>query len=311
MSRSERLLNLLQVLRHHRRPVTGQALSAELGVSIRTLYRDIASLKAQGAVIEGEPGLGYVMKPGFMLPPLMFAAEELDALVLGMRLIAEQGDHSLAQGASRALDKIYAVLPAELRRELEASALLVGAGHKVPAQAVDADVLRTAIRTGHKLELSYRTPAGAVSERTVWPFALVYFDLTRVLMCWCELRGHSAIPAPIVSSLPNCSAPDRPEAGRHCLLNGVVLNTSPATASCPSSPAACADRQVVADRSRLQHGQRAACRPRCAQRCCRRAPRCRTASSSCPSTSQHYRLPLANIIRTGRETRSRPVMRGC
>ncbi|TYQ19589.1 UNVERIFIED_ORG: putative DNA-binding transcriptional regulator YafY [Zoogloea ramigera] len=189
MSRSERLLNLLQVLRHHRRPVTGQALSAELGVSIRTLYRDIASLKAQGAVIEGEPGLGYVMKPGFMLPPLMFAAEELDALVLGMRLIAEQGDQSLAQGASRALDKIYAVLPAELRRELEASALLVGAGRKVPPQAVDADVLRTAIRIGHKLELSYRTPAGAVSERTVWPFALVYFDLTRVLMCWCELRG--------------------------------------------------------------------------------------------------------------------------
>jgi len=85
MSRSERLLHLLQVLSRYRRPVRGQALAEELGVSIRTLYRDIASLQAQGAMVEGEPGVGYVMKPGFMLPPMMFRSEELDALVLGMR----------------------------------------------------------------------------------------------------------------------------------------------------------------------------------------------------------------------------------
>src|SRR3546814_3810359 len=82
MSRSERLFDLLQALRRHRRPVSGKVLAQETGVSIRTLYRDIASLQAQGAMIEGEPGVGYVLKPGFLLPPLMFPPEELEALVL-------------------------------------------------------------------------------------------------------------------------------------------------------------------------------------------------------------------------------------
>ena len=86
MSRSERLLDLLQVLRRHRRPVSGQALAQEVGVSIRTLYRDIATLQAQGADIEGEPGLGYILKPGFMLPPLMFSVSSEVSLVLVLSL---------------------------------------------------------------------------------------------------------------------------------------------------------------------------------------------------------------------------------
>jgi predicted DNA-binding transcriptional regulator YafY len=188
MSRSERLLHLLQVLRRHRRPVSGQALADATGVSIRTLYRDIASLQAQGAAIDGEAGIGYVMQPGFMLPPLMFGAEELDALVLGMRLVAERGDPTLARGALGALAKIAAVLPADLRRELDTSALLAGARAQAPTQAVDTAVLRAAIRAEHKLRITYRDPAGAVSTRVVWPFALVYFEQVRVLMCWCELR---------------------------------------------------------------------------------------------------------------------------
>ncbi|HEX8612817.1 MAG TPA: YafY family protein [Telluria sp.] len=189
MSRSERLLALLQVLRRYHTPVSGHALARDTGVSIRTLYRDINSLRAQGAPIEGEPGIGYIMKHGFMLPPMMFALQELEALVLGMRLVAEQGDNALAQGARTALDKISAVLPAQLRRELDASALLVGAGRQVHAHAVDIDLLRRAIRNERKLRLTYRTAEGTMSERIVWPYALVYFDLTRVLMCWCELRG--------------------------------------------------------------------------------------------------------------------------
>ena len=189
MSRSERLLNLLQVLRRHRRPVSGQALAAETGVSIRTLYRDIASLQAQGAAIAGEPGVGYVMKPGFMLPPLMFRSEELDALVLGMRWVADRSDSTLADAALGALAKIAAVLPVELRRELEESALLVGAGQRPAAKnAVATDLLREALRAEHKLGITYTDPGGAVTERVVWPFALVYFDQSRVLMCWCELR---------------------------------------------------------------------------------------------------------------------------
>jgi len=190
MSRSERLLYLLQVLRRHREPVSGQALARETGVSLRTLYRDIASLQAQGAAIAGEAGVGYVMQPGFMLPPLMFGADELDALVLGMRLVADMGDPALAQGAANALAKLAAVLPPELRREAQTSALLLGFGRPAAAQGgVAAAPLRAAIRAERKLSIRYRDPSGTVSERVVWPYALVYFDLTRVLMCWCELRG--------------------------------------------------------------------------------------------------------------------------
>jgi predicted DNA-binding transcriptional regulator YafY len=132
MSRTERLLELLQVLRRQREPVSGEALARATGVSIRTLYRDIASLQAQGAAITGEAGVGYVMQPGFMLPPLMFGAEELDALVLGMRFVAAHGDRTLAQGATNALAKVMAVLPPALRREVDASALLIGAAPRPP-----------------------------------------------------------------------------------------------------------------------------------------------------------------------------------
>ena len=164
-------------------------MADEIGVSIRTLYRDIASLQAQGAAIEGEPGIGYVMKPGFMLPPLMFASEELDALVLGMRWVADRGDRTLANAALSTLAKISAVLPSELRRELQESALLVGAGHKTSRHSIAPDLLRVAIREERKLQITYGDASGAVSQRVVWPFALVYFDQSRVLMCWCELRS--------------------------------------------------------------------------------------------------------------------------
>ena len=98
MSRSERLLDLLQALRRRRRPVSGKVLAGEIGVSIRTLYRDIASLQAEGAAIEGEPGVGYVLRPGFFLPPLMFPPEEIEALVLGSRWVARV--ERIAAGAS-------------------------------------------------------------------------------------------------------------------------------------------------------------------------------------------------------------------
>ena len=188
MSRSERLLSLLQVLRRHRRPVSGQVLANEIGVSIRTLYRDIASLQAQGATIDGEPGVGYVMEPGFMLPPLMFGLEELDALVLGMRWVADRGDRNLSNAALSTLAKISAVLPPDLRRELQESALLVGAGQKTATHSVPPNLLRVAIRNERKLQITYCDASGAVSQRVVWPFALVYFDQSRVLTCWCELR---------------------------------------------------------------------------------------------------------------------------
>jgi predicted DNA-binding transcriptional regulator YafY len=153
------------------------------------LNRDIASLQAQGAMIEGAPGIGYVMKPGFMLPPIMFRSEELDALVLGMRWVADRCDETLSAGALGALAKIAAVLPAELRRELEESSLLVGAPLTRPAHTISPDLLRAAVRAESKIEITYVDGSGIQSRRVVWPFALVYFDQARVLMCWCELRA--------------------------------------------------------------------------------------------------------------------------
>ncbi len=186
--RAERLLALLQVLRRHRRPVTGAALAAELGTSLRTLYRDIASLQAQGADIEGEAGIGYVLRPGFMLPPLMFSQDEIEALALGIRWVGRSGDPGLAREAVNALARIAAVLPAELREEVDASTLLVGPAKGAP-EAIDIALLRAAIREREVLHLiAYEDEAGRASDRCVWPFALGFFERVRVLVAWCELR---------------------------------------------------------------------------------------------------------------------------
>ena len=188
MSRAHRLLDLIQMLRRHRYPVTGAALAVELGISLRTLYRDIATLQQQGAQIDGEPGLGYVLRPGFMLPPLMFSEDEIEALVLGSRWVAARGDARLGSAARNALAKIAAVLPADLREALDASALLVGSGEAIPADDLDLSVIRRAIRSERKLDISYRDLKGAESTRTIWPFALGFFDHVRVVVAWCELR---------------------------------------------------------------------------------------------------------------------------
>src|SRR5438105_6528331 len=111
MSRSERLLSLLQVLRRHRRPVSGAELARELSVSLRTIYRDIQSLAASGAPIDGEAGIGYVLRPGYTLPPLMFSEEEVEAIVLGARMVASSADPRLARAALDALAKVAAMLP--------------------------------------------------------------------------------------------------------------------------------------------------------------------------------------------------------
>lgn len=187
MARSERLLTLLQTLRRYRRPVSGAVLAAETGVSIRTLYRDIASLQAQGALIDGEPGVGYVLNPGFMLPPMMFSQDEIEALVLGSRWVARAADPRLATAGADALAKIADVLPPEMREEVETSTLLVNLRAPVETKA-DLGVIRKAIRSERMLRLTYSDEAGTVSVRRIWPFALSYFEQVRVVAAWCELR---------------------------------------------------------------------------------------------------------------------------
>lgn len=188
MSRAERLLDLIQVLRRHRHPVSGAALAAELGISLRSLYRDVASLRAQGAAIDGEPGIGYILRPGFMLPPLMFSEDEIEALVLGSRWVAARADERLGSAARNAVAKIAAVLPADMREALEASSLLIGPAAPVAAGETELPLIRQAIRAERKLVVNYRDLKGVETRRTIWPFALGYFDRVRVVIAWCEWR---------------------------------------------------------------------------------------------------------------------------
>jgi predicted DNA-binding transcriptional regulator YafY len=187
MSRSERLLDLIQMLRRYRQPVSGHTLAAALGVSIRTLYRDIVTLQLQGAPIEGEAGIGYVLRPGFMLPPLMFSEDEIEALVLGSRWVAERGDDRLGSAARDALAKIAAVLPADLRENLDTTNLLIGPADTI-ADAVDVAAIRRAIRKERKLGIHYRDGSDRTTDRIIWPFALGFFDRARVVVAWCEVR---------------------------------------------------------------------------------------------------------------------------
>ncbi len=188
MSRAERLLELMQALRRRRAPVAGAALAEELGVSLRTLYRDIGSLQAQGAAIEGEAGFGYVLKPGFTLPPLMFSLEEVEALALGARWVEGHADEGLAKAARDALAKIGAVLPPERAAVLDWPTLLAGAGRTGETEAVALPVVRKAMGSERKLAFAYADKHGRGSNRVVWPVAVGFFDEVRMLAAWCETR---------------------------------------------------------------------------------------------------------------------------
>ena len=189
MSRTQRLFDLIQSLRRYRYPVSGKSLAAELGVSLRTLYRDIATLQTQGASIEGEPGVGYVLRPGFMLPPLMFSEEEVEALVLGSRWVARRTDKKLGLAATNVLAKIAAVLPEDLRLQMECSGLLIGPAKTLIEHDDEKEALiRHTIRKEYMLQIVYTDVKGESSQRIIWPLAVGFFEETQVIVAWCELR---------------------------------------------------------------------------------------------------------------------------
>jgi predicted DNA-binding transcriptional regulator YafY len=186
MSRSARLLALMQALRRRRHAARAEDLAEELGISTRTVYRDIATLVGEGAPIEGAAGLGYVLRPGFFLPPLMLGEEELDAILLGLKLVERRGDADLGEAAENALAKIIAVLPAE--REATAD----GHGLLVPADRPDGTrhmaTLRQAIRQEQRLRLRYTDKKGEDTDRIIWPIAIGFFETSEVMAAWCETR---------------------------------------------------------------------------------------------------------------------------
>ncbi|WP_417532529.1 helix-turn-helix transcriptional regulator [Marinobacterium stanieri] len=188
MSRTERLLDILQILRRHRRPVKGAVLAEETGISLRTLYRDIATLQSMGAEIDGEPGLGYVLKPGFLLPPLMFSPEEIEALALGLKWAGTRTDGPMGQAARDAMAKLGAVLPLELRQRFDDDALVVVPCGPQPVRE-DLPLIRKALNGECKLLLDYSDQKGAKTKRVVWPVTVGFFDSVQVLAAWCELRN--------------------------------------------------------------------------------------------------------------------------
>ena len=189
MSRSDRMFEIIQQLRSAHAPVTAQAMAVAMEVTQRTVYRDIAALMAMNVPIAGEAGLGYIMRPGFDLPPLMFSAEEVEAITVALALLGRTGDDSLLAAAASAAQKIASVLPPAVRRSFDRPALHASRWHDLPAAPVEAGVLREAIRDEAKLRLVYRDSGGARSKRTVKPLALVYYVDTVVLAAWCELRN--------------------------------------------------------------------------------------------------------------------------
>ncbi|REF28411.1 putative DNA-binding transcriptional regulator YafY [Xenorhabdus cabanillasii] len=188
LSRAQRLLSLMEMLRSYHFPVQGKVLAQKMNISLRTLYRDIATLQEQGAIIEGEPGIGYVLRPGFVLPPLMFTQNEIEALALGANWVAKRADPQLRESANSVVSKIAAVIPTELKQLLENNSLLIGPAATAIQPVIDIQSIRQAIRTRLKVTFVYLDLKGNESERTIWPFALGYFENISIVIGWCELR---------------------------------------------------------------------------------------------------------------------------
>lgn len=188
MNRSTRLFEIIQLLRSSRRSLTAQEIADTLEVTKRTIYRDIVALQSMRVPIDGEAGVGYILRPGFDLPPLMFTAEEVEAIAVGLSLLGRTGDPGLENAARSVVRKITDVLPEENPYGLLSQSVFTSSWNNIPPSDIDPSVLRQAIRDERKLEIQYTDQHEALSARTVQPLALVYYVDALVLAAWCELR---------------------------------------------------------------------------------------------------------------------------
>lgn len=190
MDKTERLFALLDALRRRRSPVTAETLAEEQQVSVRTIYRDVQTLIGLGAPIEGEAGLGYVLRSGFFMPPLMFTPVELEALVLGARWVQTLPDGELGAAARNALAKIATASSDDLRARIGDPGLWpvnLGAYASRPPTPI-LERAREAMRTERAVEISYADADGQVTTRTVWPIQLAYYEQKEIVAAWCCLR---------------------------------------------------------------------------------------------------------------------------
>lgn len=188
MDKTERLFALLDALRRRRTPVTAETLAEEQEVSVRTIYRDVQTLIGLGAPIEGEAGLGYVLRSGFFMPPLMFTPSELEALVLGARWVQTLPDAELGDAARAALAKIATASPDDLRARIADTGLwpvnIAGRRTRLPV----LPQARDAMRRERAVLLAYEDEHGRATERTIWPLQLAYYDGKEIIAAWCCLR---------------------------------------------------------------------------------------------------------------------------
>lgn len=188
MRRTERLFQIIQILRSTRSPITGQELADELEISIATLYRDMAELRAQRIPVTGEAGVGYVLDDGYDMPPLMLTADELEAAALGAAWVAQEADPSLARAARDLVSKLSSAIPKELRPTvLDGSSKAIQTRARV-SERFDSALLRHAIRERYRLQLTYSDRDGNRSDRIVWPLLIAFLDRTRYLVAWCETK---------------------------------------------------------------------------------------------------------------------------
>ena len=187
MRRADRLFEIIQIFRR-KKLVRARDLALSLEVSERTIYRDIRDLMASGVPIDGEAGVGYVLRGGFDLPPLMFDEQEIEALVLGSRIVETWGDPELAEAASNVIAKVEAVIPERLRQHMAETALVAPANHWAEPTALDIAGMRRALRNRQKFRFGYRDESGRSSERSVRPLALAFYGPVWLLVAWCELR---------------------------------------------------------------------------------------------------------------------------
>ena len=181
MQRTSRLFEIIQILRSENKVITAAELSERLEVSSRTIYRDIQTLQSMNTPIDGEAGVGYLLRRGYDLPALNFSEEEVEAIVVGLSLVAQTGDVGLQKAARRVSDKIDSIRDQMDRLQVSDREALV-------PQAIDTDLIRQAIRAEQKLLIQYRDEKDQTSERKLKPMAIIYYVHAMLLVSWCELR---------------------------------------------------------------------------------------------------------------------------
>jgi predicted DNA-binding transcriptional regulator YafY len=188
MRRADRLFDIIQALRGAARPLTAAALAERLEVTVRTIYRDIAALQASRIPIDGAPGIGYILRRGFNLPPLMFTADEIDAIAVGARHVRRLRDPKLQQAAESVLAKVTAVVPEGLQSYLRLPPFYVSDGRAPAVTGLDLAEVRDAIHSARKIAIEYVDEREHRTARTIWPIAMAYYVDVTVIAAWCELR---------------------------------------------------------------------------------------------------------------------------